>query len=279
MIVRWTVPVADCVSILISFAARQRGEVGLRRTSHPNLSRSRARGRGRGIGCGPVCVRRVWRSRERRLGRARYPRRRARALRPEGGADRRRRPERLRRPEGLAVRPGRGATSCRWSTRRRDSRPTPAPSSSTRRTGIPSPPPLREGRRHLAGPLRRRDVGRGVPPDLDVVGPSVRKGTNGEDGYSGFTMKDPTTGETIADRARGAAPGARHRAGRRRRARDRLLRQRDRARRRQARLRDRGPPGRDRGGRPAARATASAAIEPRCSPRAACWGTASARCP
>ena len=33
-------------------------------------------------------------------------------------------------------------------------------------------------------------------PELNVVGPSVRKGANGEDGYSGFTMKDPTTGET-----------------------------------------------------------------------------------
>ena len=32
---------------------------------------------------------------------------------------------------------------------------------------------------------------------LDVVGPSVRKGANGEDGYSGFSMKDPITGETI----------------------------------------------------------------------------------
>ncbi len=34
-------------------------------------------------------------------------------------------------------------------------------------------------------------------PDLVVVGPSVRKGSNGEDGYSGFTMRDPLTGETI----------------------------------------------------------------------------------
>jgi nicotinamidase/pyrazinamidase len=33
-------------------------------------------------------------------------------------------------------------------------------------------------------------------PALRVVGPSVRKGTNGEDGYSGFTMKDPQTGAT-----------------------------------------------------------------------------------
>jgi nicotinamidase/pyrazinamidase len=34
-------------------------------------------------------------------------------------------------------------------------------------------------------------------PSLRVVGPTVRKGANGEDGYSGFTMRDPTTGETI----------------------------------------------------------------------------------
>jgi nicotinamidase/pyrazinamidase len=34
-------------------------------------------------------------------------------------------------------------------------------------------------------------------PALVVAGPSVRKGANGEDGYSGFTMRDPTTGETI----------------------------------------------------------------------------------
>ena len=35
-------------------------------------------------------------------------------------------------------------------------------------------------------------------PGLTVEGPSVRKGANGEDGYSGFTMRDPTTGETVA---------------------------------------------------------------------------------
>jgi nicotinamidase/pyrazinamidase len=33
-------------------------------------------------------------------------------------------------------------------------------------------------------------------PDLIVDGPIVRKGANGEDGYSGFTMRDPQTGET-----------------------------------------------------------------------------------
>jgi nicotinamidase/pyrazinamidase len=35
-------------------------------------------------------------------------------------------------------------------------------------------------------------------PDLSVGGPIVRKGSNGEDGYSGFTMRDPQSGATIA---------------------------------------------------------------------------------
>jgi nicotinamidase/pyrazinamidase len=36
-------------------------------------------------------------------------------------------------------------------------------------------------------------------PDLAApdAGPAVRKGSNGEDGYSGFTMRDPETEETI----------------------------------------------------------------------------------
>ena len=33
-------------------------------------------------------------------------------------------------------------------------------------------------------------------PGLRIEGPIVRKGANGEDGYSGFTMRDPATGET-----------------------------------------------------------------------------------
>jgi nicotinamidase/pyrazinamidase len=32
-------------------------------------------------------------------------------------------------------------------------------------------------------------------PDLTVAGPSVRKGTQGEDGYSGFTVRDPVSGD------------------------------------------------------------------------------------
>jgi nicotinamidase/pyrazinamidase len=40
-------------------------------------------------------------------------------------------------------------------------------------------------------------------PDLDVDGPVVRKGTGGEDGYSGFSVRDPQSGER-ADTALGA---------------------------------------------------------------------------
>jgi nicotinamidase/pyrazinamidase len=34
-------------------------------------------------------------------------------------------------------------------------------------------------------------------PDLIVDGPIVRKGANGEDGYSGFTMRDSASGQTM----------------------------------------------------------------------------------
>lgn len=37
-------------------------------------------------------------------------------------------------------------------------------------------------------------------PRLLVVGPSVKKGSHGEDGYSGFTMRDPESGEEIPTR-------------------------------------------------------------------------------
>jgi nicotinamidase/pyrazinamidase len=41
--------------------------------------------------------------------------------------------------------------------------------------------------------------GAALHPDLraPVDAPRIRKGANGEDGYSGFTMRDPTTGEQI----------------------------------------------------------------------------------
>jgi len=35
-------------------------------------------------------------------------------------------------------------------------------------------------------------------PQLEVVGPSVKKGIGGEDGYSGFTVRDPLTGQESA---------------------------------------------------------------------------------
>ena len=34
-------------------------------------------------------------------------------------------------------------------------------------------------------------------PELVVGGPVVKKGSHGEDGYSGFTMRDPVSGQTI----------------------------------------------------------------------------------
>ena len=37
--------------------------------------------------------------------------------------------------------------------------------------------------------------GAGFHPDLDVAGSVIRKGSNGEDGYSGFTVRDPESGE------------------------------------------------------------------------------------
>ena len=35
-------------------------------------------------------------------------------------------------------------------------------------------------------------------PDLEIAGPTVRKGTGGEDGYSGFSVRDPESGAESA---------------------------------------------------------------------------------
>ena len=40
-------------------------------------------------------------------------------------------------------------------------------------------------------------------PDLAVLGPSIHKGSNGEDGYSGFTMRDPVTERTMPTQLEG----------------------------------------------------------------------------
>jgi nicotinamidase/pyrazinamidase len=39
--------------------------------------------------------------------------------------------------------------------------------------------------------------GAALHPDLVIDGPLVRKGSGGEDGYSGFTMRDPTGGTAV----------------------------------------------------------------------------------
>ncbi len=39
--------------------------------------------------------------------------------------------------------------------------------------------------------------GAALHPSLIVDGPVVRKGSHGEDGYSGFTMRDPLTGDSV----------------------------------------------------------------------------------
>ena len=49
-------------------------------------------------------------------------------------------------------------------------------------------------------------------PGLRVEGPVVRKGTEGEDGYSGFSVRDPVSGSESVTRLGGllAAAGVRH---------------------------------------------------------------------
>ncbi len=47
---------------------------------------------------------------------------------------------------------------------------------------------------HCVGGTWGAEIHPGLVAD---AGPSVRKGTNGEDGYSGFTMRDPLTGATV----------------------------------------------------------------------------------
>jgi len=42
-----------------------------------------------------------------------------------------------------------------------------------------------------------------LDPDATAGSPRIRKGANGEDGYSGFTMRDPQTGETTATELEG----------------------------------------------------------------------------
>ena len=63
------------------------------------------------------------------------------------------------------------------------------PGLASRRTRRTSPRTAASGRSTASG-----HVGRRVPPGARGRRPVVRKGTNGEDGYSGFTMRDPISG-------------------------------------------------------------------------------------
>ena len=117
--------------------------------------------------------------------------------------------------------------------------------------------------------------GAALHPDLRLPDGAaiVRKGANGEDGYSGFTMRDPVSGETIRHATR--VPPARgwHPAGRGRRPGDRLLREGDGARRAAPRLRD-GRADRRRSRRStSSRATAARATEAMADAGVTMWRT------
>jgi len=49
---------------------------------------------------------------------------------------------------------------------------------------------------HCVGGMWGAELHPGVDAVATADAPRVRKGSHGEDGYSGFTMRDPTTGET-----------------------------------------------------------------------------------
>jgi nicotinamidase/pyrazinamidase len=49
---------------------------------------------------------------------------------------------------------------------------------------------------HCVGGTWGAELHPDVDPEAAASAPRVRKGTNGEDGYSGFTMRDPTSGVT-----------------------------------------------------------------------------------
>ena len=58
---------------------------------------------------------------------------------------------------------------------------------------------------HCVGGTWGAEIHPGV--ELPAAAPRVRKGANGEDGYSGFTMRDPTTGEETPTELEGLLRG------------------------------------------------------------------------
>ena len=65
----------------------------------------------------------------------------------------------------------------------------------------------------MAGPLRRRDLGCRVPPRPRGRRRRGPQGHRGEDGYSGFTVRDPVTGDAVVHRPRRPAAGGRASSG------------------------------------------------------------------
>jgi nicotinamidase/pyrazinamidase len=61
---------------------------------------------------------------------------------------------------------------------------------------------------HCVGGTWGAELHPGVDPEAAASAPRVRKGTNGEDGYSGFTMRDPTSGVTTPTELEGLLRGA-----------------------------------------------------------------------
>jgi nicotinamidase/pyrazinamidase len=61
---------------------------------------------------------------------------------------------------------------------------------------------------HCVGGTWGAELHPDVDPEAAASAPRVRKGTNGEDGYSGFTMRDPTSGVTTPTELEGLLRGA-----------------------------------------------------------------------
>jgi nicotinamidase-related amidase len=93
----------------------------------------------------------------------------------------------------------RASGSCRWPTASSGGRWQPTPWSPTPRTGI-LPRRHTSSRAAGSGPSTASQYtwGAQLHPELQVAGEVVRKGQGGEDGCSGFTVRDPVTGEEAA---------------------------------------------------------------------------------
>ena len=107
---------------------------------------------------------------------------------------------------------------------------------------------LRQGRRHLAGPLRRADLGRRAAPAPDRRRTGRPQGRRRRGRLLGLHRAGPADRRGATTDLERLPPRARDGAGRGRRAGHRLLRPGDRPRRAPPRLRDDGP-ARCRGGR------------------------------